>query len=129
MGIELLYLTYLTLFTACMWIPYIMNMISVRGFINAVGYPENPKPLAPWAARMKDAHYNMVENLVVFAPLVLIASSQGISNTATILACKLFVWMRIIHFISLTLKVPWLRTIAFLISFSCLIVIALQIIR
>ena len=66
MTVELTYLTWVATFTAIIWIPYILNMIMVRGLIDAVGYPENPKPLAPWATRMKAAHYNAVENLVVF---------------------------------------------------------------
>ncbi len=51
MTIELTYLTLLTLIIALMWIPYILNMIIVRGLVDAVGYPESPKPLAPWATR------------------------------------------------------------------------------
>jgi len=49
MSIELKYLTWVVVFTAIMWIPYILNMILVRGLIDAVGYQENPKPLAAWA--------------------------------------------------------------------------------
>ena len=58
MTVELKYLAWVTALTAFMWVPYILNMIMVRGLIDAVGYPENPAPLAPWAARMKKAHYN-----------------------------------------------------------------------
>ena len=68
---ELMSLTWVTTLTALMWIPYILNMIAVRGLKDAIGYPENPAPLAPWAQKMKAAHYNAVENLVVFAALVL----------------------------------------------------------
>ena len=74
---ELTYLVWVTTLTAVMWIPYILNMIAVRGVADAVGYPENPKPMAPWATRMKAAHANAVENLVVFAALVLAAQVGG----------------------------------------------------
>ena len=67
MKLELVYLVLVTTLTAVMWIPYVLNMILVRGIADAVGYPDNPKPLAPWAARMKAAHANAVENLVLFA--------------------------------------------------------------
>ena len=49
MTVELKYLTLVTVFTALMWIPYILNMITVRGLIDAVGSPDIPKPLASWA--------------------------------------------------------------------------------
>ena len=75
MSPELFYLALVSTFTAVMWIPYILNMIVGRGLADAVGYPENPKPTAAWAVRMKAAHYNAVENLVVFAALVLIANA------------------------------------------------------
>ena len=72
---ELTYLTWATAFTALMWMPYILNMIIVRGLINAVGYSENPKPLAPWAARMKQAHSNAVEKFGRFWVASLCVSS------------------------------------------------------
>ena len=86
MSTELMYLTWVTVLTAIMWIPYILNMIMVRGLMDAVGYPEDPAPLSPWAQKMKAAHANAVENLVVFAALVLIADAAGVSNATTVLA-------------------------------------------
>src|SRR5258705_5092308 len=104
MTTELMYLTWVTVFTAVLWIPYILNEISVRGVENAVGYPDKPKPLAPWAARMKAAHYNAVENLVIFATLVLIADSVGVRNEATALACVIYFWARVIHALVYTFR-------------------------
>ena len=90
MSTELQYLTYVTVLTALLWIPYILNTIAVRGLTGAVGYPENPKPLARWASRLKAAHYNAVENLVIFATLVLIAQALGISDRATQMCCVVY---------------------------------------
>lgn len=70
MTVELEYLTWVTVFTAPMWIPYILNTIAVRGLVDAVGYPDDPKPLAAWANRIKGAHSSAAQNLVVFAALV-----------------------------------------------------------
>ncbi len=124
---ELKYLTWVTTFTAVMWIPYILNMISVRGLVDAVGYPQKPKPLTPWAERMKAAHYNAVENLVVFAALVLIAHIAGIRNEATYLACAVYFWTRVVHFLAYTFRIPWVRTLAFFVGFGCQIALAWQI--
>lgn len=128
MSSELMSLTWVIALTAVMWMPYILNMIAVRGLINAVGYPLNPEPLSPWAAKMKAAHANAVENLVVFAPLVLIANVADISNATTVLACHLYFWARLVHMLSYTFAIPWVRTLAFAAGFGCQITLLLQLI-
>lgn len=127
MTAELTYLTWVTTLTALMWIPYILNMIIVRGLVDAVGYPENPKPLAPWAARMNAAHYNAVENLVVFAALIFVAHSAGVSNETTALACVIYFWARVVHLVAHTFGIPWIRTFAFVTGFGCQLTLAWQI--
>ncbi len=125
---ELLSLTWVTALTAIMWMPYILNMIAVRGLMDAVGYPEDPKPLSGWAAKMKAAHSNAIENLVVFAALVLIADAANISNATTVLACQLYFWARLVHLLSYTFAVPFVRTIAFTVGFFCQAALILQLI-
>src|SRR3970040_76041 len=84
---ELLYLTLVTALTGLIWIPYILDRIAVWGLVAAVGYPENPKRQSPWAIRLMKAHANAVENLVIFAALVLVAHLAGVSNSVTAGAC------------------------------------------
>ena len=67
MSDELTYLTYTAILTVLLWVPYILNQISTLGLLNALGYPENANPGADWARRLKAAHYNAVENLVVLS--------------------------------------------------------------
>jgi len=125
---ELMNLTWVTTLTAVMWMPYILNMIAVRGLVDAVGYPDDPKPLSAWAAKMKAAHANAVENLVVFAALVLIANAAGVSNSTTVLACQLYFWARLVHLLSYTFAIPWVRTVAFAAGFFCQVALILQLI-
>jgi uncharacterized MAPEG superfamily protein len=127
MSMELEYLAWTALLTGLMWIPYILNTVMVRGLVDAVGYPVNPKPLAPWATRMKAAHYNAVENLVVFAALVLIADAMNIRTEATAVACATYFWARLVHLLVYTFGIPWLRTLAFAVGFVCQVVLAWQI--
>mgnify|MGYP002622014609 CR=1 FL=1 len=126
MSTELMYLTWVTTLTALLWAPYILNMIAVRGLVDAVGYPENPPPMAAWAQRMKAAHANAIENLVVFAALVLIAHAAGVSNDTTVLAAQVYFWARLVHVIAYTLAIPWVRTLAFVAGFASQLLIALQ---
>ncbi len=123
---ELTSLTWVVTLNAVMWIPYILNTIMVRGMADAVGYPEAPKPLSGWATKMKAAHYNAVENLVVFAALVLTANVAGVSNDVTVLACKIYFWARIVHLLAYTLSVPWVRTLAFAAGWACQVALILQ---
>jgi uncharacterized MAPEG superfamily protein len=121
---QLLYLTYVALLTAVMWIPYILNEIAVRGVVDAVGYPQAPKPLAPWATRMKAAHYNAIENLAVFATLVLVASALHLNSRAIDLSCVVYFWARVVHLLAYTFAIPWVRTLAFVVGFLAQLCIA-----
>ena len=118
MTTELFYLTLTTLLTGVLWIPYIIDRIAVRGISDAVGYPDNPKPQSAWAQRLMKAHQNAVENLVIFAALVLTASSLGISTEGTAMASVVFFWMRLAHAVAFTFKIPLVRTLSFFISFG-----------
>ena len=113
MKTELPYLALVTAFTGLLWVPYILDRIAVRGITDAVGYPENPKPQSSWAQRLMKAHANAVENLVVFAALVLLAQAVGITGGAVATAAMVYFWARVVHALAFTFAVPWVRTLAF----------------
>jgi uncharacterized MAPEG superfamily protein len=127
MKTELMYLVWITTFTGLIWVPYILERIMVQGLIDAVGYPQNPKPQSAWAVRMMKAHYNAVENLVIFAALVLAAHALGISNSAIGTAAAVYFWARVVHLFAYTLAVPWVRTLSFTVGFLAQMTIAWQI--
>ena len=127
MKTELLYLTYVTVFTGLFWVPYILDRVAKRGLLDAVGYPENPKPQAPWAQRLMKAHANAVENLVVFASLVLVAFALGVSNAVVAGACVVYFWARVVHALAYTFAIPWVRTLAFTVGFFAQAAIAWQV--
>ena len=124
MNSELHYLALVAVVTGLLWVPYILNEIMVRGVIDAVGYPENPKPLAKWAQRLKAAHYNAVENLVVFAALVLTAQAAGIHNAAIASSAMVYFWARVAHAAAYTFAIPWIRTVAFVVGVGAQLCIA-----
>jgi uncharacterized MAPEG superfamily protein len=126
MSAELSTLVWVLALQLLMWVPYILNLIMVRGLVDAVGYPDNPKPIADWAQRMKAAHYNAVENLVVFVALVLVANAASISNDTTVLACTVYLWARVAHLLSYTFAIPWARTLTFAVSWAAMIAILVQ---
>jgi uncharacterized MAPEG superfamily protein len=123
---ELFYLTLVTAFTGLLWLPYILDRLAVRGIADAVGYPENPKPQSPWAQRLMKAHANAVENLAVFATLVLVAHALGLSNSVIATASMVYFWARVVHALAYTFAVPWVRTLSFAVGFFAQAAIAWQ---
>ena len=121
---ELKWLTLTVILTGLMWVPYILDRIMVRGLMGAMGNPSrNDKPQAAWAHRLYFAHTNAVENLIIFAPLVLILDSMNHSTQSTLLACAVYFWARLAHAIVYTMGVPVLRTLAFAVGFVAQVVL------
>lgn len=127
MKTELLYLVLVTVLTGLIWVPYILDRIATRGLMDAVGYPASPKPQSAWAERMMKAHDNAIENLVVFAALVLAAHALGVSNAAIGTAAVVYFWARVVHLAAYTFAIPWVRTLAFAVGFFAQATIAWQI--
>jgi len=126
---ELKYLTWISIITALMWIPYVLNLITRNKLSDAVGYPDTPLIMSPWAERMKKAHYNSIENLVVFAVLVLVAQALELSNNATVSAAAAYFWGRLVHLGACTWGVAWVRPLAFAVAWGGLLCIAWQILK
>jgi len=126
MNPELASLVWVSTFTALLWIPYVLNRMMVVGIGGTVGYPVDPPPLSPWAQRLRAAHSNAVENLVVFAALIVAAQFLGLSNAVTIAASSLYLWSRILHAVAYTLGISWVRTLAFVGGFGAQMMIAWQ---
>ena len=126
MKTELVYLVYSTVLTGLMWTPYIVNRLLVRGISETTGYSDHPKPQSPWAQRLMKAHANAVENLVIFATLVLTASVAGLSNNEIALAATVYFWARVVHALAYTFAVPWVRTAGFLVGVGAQVDIAVQ---
>ena len=114
MSKELYWLTLTVAMTGLLWVPYILDRIMVRGTMGAMANPSpTDRPQSPWAQRMMAAHANAVENLVVFAPLVLTAQALNIHTGATAFACAFYFWCRLVHAAVYTAGIPVLRTLAF----------------
>jgi uncharacterized MAPEG superfamily protein len=127
MKTELLYLVCVTVLTGLLWVPYILDRIATWGLGAAVSYPDNPPAQSAWARRLMKAHYNAVENLVVFAALVLAAQDLGVSNSAIATAAMVYFWARVVHVLAYTFAIPWVRTLAFTVGFLAQAAIAWQI--
>ena len=119
MSIELYWLTLSILLTAVLWLPYILNRLLEQGVFTGLWDPEGETQTeVGWSRRLMAAHVNAVENLVIFAPLVLILHALEMSSALTETASMLYFFSRLAHAILFTLGVPVLRIIAFLGGFA-----------
>jgi uncharacterized MAPEG superfamily protein len=115
---EMTWLTLTIILTGLLWVPYIIDRAMVRGLMGCMANPSrNDKPQSAWAQRLYFAHTNAVENLVIFAPLVLILDAQGHTTESTVIACAVYFWARLVHAVVYTMGVPVLRTLAFTVGF------------
>src|ERR1700739_179287 len=127
---ELSWLALAVILTGLLWIPYILNRCQVRGMLGAMANPSrNDKPHAEWATRLMFAHDNAVENLVVFAPLVLILAELDYSTKWPVYATAVYFWARVAHLIVYTMGLPVFRTLAFTVGFFAQVVLALAIFK
>jgi uncharacterized MAPEG superfamily protein len=128
MSKELYWLTLTVAMTGLLWVPYILDRIMVRGVMGATANPSpDDKPQSAWAQRMNASHANTVENLVVFAPLVLTAQALNIHTASTAFACALFFWCRLVYVAVYTAGIPVLRTLAFVGGFVGQVILVLAI--
>jgi uncharacterized MAPEG superfamily protein len=114
MSKELYWLVLTAAMTGLLWVPYVLERMMVRGLMGAMANPSpGDAPQSAWAQRLMAAHVNTVENLAVFAPLVLAAQALNLHTASTAFACALFFWCRLAYVAVYTAGVPVLRTLAF----------------
>ena len=125
---EMIILTLICLLTVMMWIPYIIARATRVNVAPAAGNGHSPSTgLAPWAQRAQKAHANAVENLVIFAPLVVAAALLNVNNAITLIAATIYLLARIVHYIAYTAGIPVIRTLAFQSGFVATVTIAIVI--
>ena len=112
----------------------VQMLIAVSGATLQVGLPklasnrDNMPPLAGWVGRADRAHHNMLENLVLFAALVLIAVVSNKTSSTTLLGAQLFFWARVAYAAIYVAGIPYLRTAAWAVSIVGLALIFLQLV-
>lgn len=122
---ELYFLTLVASATALMWIPYTLARIARWGLPAALANRDPAKrPDPAWARRAQLAHANAIENLAVFAPLVLVAAASGASTSATVAAAKVYLAARLVHYVVYAAGIPVIRTLAFVVGCGATLVFA-----
>ena len=113
---------------------FVQMLVGVLGALQIAGLPalaanrDDMPAIEGWAGRATRAHRNMLESLVLFAILVLVAKVAGRSNATTALGAMIFFWARVAYALVYVAGVPWLRTAVWGVSIAGLAMIASQLI-
>ena len=125
--------TELTLLVWSALLTFVQMLVAATGAQTQVGVPvlagnrEDLPAIKGWAGRAQRAHRNMLENLILFAILVLVAQAAGRANATTSVGCELFFWARLVYAVVYVAGVPWIRTGVWAISVIGLILILTQV--
>jgi uncharacterized MAPEG superfamily protein len=113
---------------------FVQMLVAVSGATLQVGLPalagnrDGLAPCAGWAGRAARAHHNMLENLVLFAAVVLVAAIAGKTNSTTLLGAQIFFWARVAYAVVYCAGIPWLRTALWFVSVIGLALIFFQLV-
>ncbi len=114
---------------------FVQMLIAATGANQAVGLNtlagnrEGLPELTGWAGRAKRAHLNMIENMVLFAALVLIAVTAGKANAMTAMGAMIFFWARLAYAVIYVAGIAWLRTAAWFVSVIGMAIIAIELLK
>jgi len=134
MPVELLCLLFLAFFAASLWIPFIVGVNTMPTPVDAPSpfvVPPDPLKMPPWIARSFRAHQNLLEQLLPFALVILIADLQGISTPVTRMTAIVFVGLRLIHAVGMITawaRMP-LRPLVFTAGYIAIVVLVVEIVR
>lgn len=112
----------------------VQAVIAVHGALMQVGLPmlagnrEGMPEIKGWGGRAARAHRNMLENLVLFAILVIAAVLADKTNGTTLLGAQIFLYARIAYALVYIAGLPWIRTGVWAVSVVGLAMIFLQLI-
>jgi uncharacterized MAPEG superfamily protein len=132
MTTELFYLLFTVILTGVLWIPVVIGYVLTRGPLKPSDYKvASTSPLPHWVNRANRAHINAVENLAIFAPVVLIAHAAGVSTSVTEICAAVYFYARaahaVVHITGFSLFMA--RTVLFTVAWVAFIAFAIELLR
>jgi len=110
MKAELSLLVWAGLLTLVQAVVAVQGALMQVGLAKLAGNRDGLPEITGWGGRAARAHRNMLENLVLFAILVLVAVAAGKTNSATLMGAQIFLGARIVYALVYIAGIPWLRT-------------------
>lgn len=100
----------------CILTPYIGVVgLSLQrgGFAWGIGNRDQPFAVPAWIERARRTHANLVENLLPFAILVLVAHVSGRADSTTATAATAFFIIRVAYTVIYVAGIPAVRTLVY----------------
>ena len=126
--------TDLTMLVWSVVLTLVQMLIAVNGATLKLGLPtlagnrEDFKDCDGWVGRAQRTHRNMLENLPLFAALVLVAAVAGKADETTALGSQIFFWARVVHTVVYIAGISYLRTATWAVSMAGLVMILTRLI-
>ena len=123
----------LTLLTCAVGLAILQVVVAATAATIQVGLPalarnrDKLPEFTGFAGRAHRAHRNMLESLVLFAVLVLVAVAAGKTNSMTLLGAQIFLWARLVYAFVYYIGIPWVRTGVWAVSIAGLVMIYMQV--
>lgn len=124
MSIELQYLIFAIFLVLIQMVFQSVAGMMANGLMGAAGSRDDEVLTTGIGGRFERAYYNMLETFPVFAALVLIVHVTESWDTTTALAVQLYFWARVAYIPLYIITIPFLRTIAWLISMIGILMLA-----
>jgi uncharacterized MAPEG superfamily protein len=124
----------MTWLLAAVVLTFAQMLLAVQGAMMQVGLQklagnrDDLPPITGWAGRAARAHRNMLENMALFLPLVIVSVLAGKTSAMTLLGAQIFFWARLVYAGVYIAGIPWLRTGVWAVSVAGLLLIFLQLI-
>ena len=119
---DLKYLGFTAFLTASLWIPYIVAQVMANGFLTPPNYVDpTPRPVPFWGKRADRTYINAVETFAPFAALVILIQLTGKADSMTAFWAMSFFWLRVIHAVVYLAAIPYVRTLAFVLGYVCIL--------
>lgn len=128
MSIDLKLLLWSVALTVVQMVVAVMAAQGQVGLPKLVGNRDDLPVMTGFAGRAQRAHRNMLESLVLFAVLVLLAQVTGKANASTAFGAQLFFWGRLAYALIYWIGIPWARTAAWTVSIIGLVMIFVQLV-
>lgn len=129
MSTDLTLLAWSALLCLVLAVPYAIGLTQLLGLPILAGNRENFPTVEGWIGRAKRAHMNMIENLIPFAALVLVAHVAGKADAMTAIGAQIFFWGRVVHAGTYIAGIAWVRTAGYAAGVLGMAMIFVQIIR
>ena len=100
--------------------------VALRRLRSVHAHREDAGDATGWAGRARRAHLDMLANMVLFAPLIVITEVAARDNRMTEIGAQMFFWTRLAYATVYIVGVPRLRTAVWSASAVALVLIFLQ---